>query len=115
METHQIIRTIFDSIHVFSSFVVLVVATVIVFVLWKRKEGGTGGALLLMLARTGVWLSMLGFLVSNILVNQIGFEIVMWVNIALRVVLLVSILMTIGAFLLIKPAKAVGQGGASYG
>ena len=87
------------------SFIVLIAATVLVFVLWRRKEGGTGGAFVLMLARTGVWLSTLGFLVINALMLEIGFEVAMWLRIGFRVLLLLSTALTILAFLLIKPAR----------
>lgn len=115
MESHQLVRLAFDSLSVFGTFVVLIAATVIVFVLWKRKEGGVAGAFVLMLSRTGVWLSVLGFMVINLLYMEMGFEIAMWIRIALRVVLLVSGVMTIAGFLLIKPAKSVGTQGVSHG
>ena len=115
METHQIVRLLFDSLALFATFVVMIAATVLVFLLWKRKQGGVAGAIVLMLARTGVWITMLGFLVANLLYLQMGFELAMWIRIALRVVLLFSTVMTIGGLLLIKPAKSVGTQGVSHG
>ena len=115
MDTEQIMRLLVDGLLNFGAFVILVTATVIVFILWKRKEGGALGAFLLMLARTGVWLVTLGFLVVNMLMYQMDPYVMMWLHLGLRVVLLLSTLFTIVAFLLMKPARTMGGGEVHHG
>jgi hypothetical protein len=109
MATGQLVRLLMDALTNLGTFVVLIAATVLVVVLWRRKEGGTGGAFVLMLARTGVWLSTLGFLVNNVMSTEIGYETTMWIGVGLRVLLLLSTALSILGFLLIKPAKPAAR------
>lgn len=113
MEPSHILRLVMDSLTNLGSFVVLVTATVVVFVLWRRKEGGAGGAFLLMLARTGVWITTLGYLVLGVLSREVDPEILMWGSVGLKVLLLLSTMLTAVALLLIKPKRPTQ--GVSHG
>jgi hypothetical protein len=107
----DLLRLILNGLSNTGSFIALVTATVVVFVLWRRKEGGAGGAFLLMLARTGVWLVTLGYLVLDLLLTRVDPMISMWGGLGLKVLLLLSTVMTAIALLLIKPKPAQGAGG----
>ena len=106
MDSEQVIPIVMSSLNNFGAFVALVVTTVVVFVLWRRKEGGASGAFLLMLARTGVWLFTLSILVFNIIQSELDFELHRYLILGLRGLLVLSTLVTIPAFLLIKTKEA---------
>ncbi len=106
MDGYEILGILMGSLRTFVAFATLVVATVIVFVLWKRKEGGALGAFLLMLAQTGVWITAFGKTLLAILRREVDFEVELWAGVGLSVNLVLATLVMIIAFLLIKPKKA---------
>jgi hypothetical protein len=107
------IFTLLSGLDVLGTFVVLIAAAYTAFQLSKAKQGALGGWLLV-LARVGVWLAALAFLGLDLLVGSavgfLGIEAWNAVFLVLRSLILLCYLLTIVAFLLMRPSKEVAHG-----
>ncbi len=105
MATYRIVSLLFGSLSTFTAFIVMLIAIGVTVVLGKAKAP-TGGGWLLVAARAGVWLATLGYLMLSMLSATVGLDVSFWLSIMLRLLLVVSYIMTIAAIVMIKPAPA---------
>lgn len=104
--------TLLSGLDVLGTFVVLVAAGYAAFQLSKAKQGALGGWLLV-LGRAGIWLAALVFLGLDLLgsfVGTLGFETLHAVSLVLRSLILIGYLLTIVAFVLMRPSTEVAHG-----
>ncbi len=109
MDETKLIFLLLDGIGVLGTFLVLVASAVTAFMLTKAKQGAAGGWLLV-LARAGVWVVGLGYMVMSLIAADLGSDGMYVVSLLLRVFTLVCYVGMIVSFLLMRPAKEVSHG-----
>jgi hypothetical protein len=109
MDESRLIFLLLDGVGVLGTFLVVIASAVTAFMLTKAKQGAAGGWLLV-LARGGVWVVGLGYMVMSLFAADLGSDGMRVIALLLRVVTLVCYVGTLVAFLLMRPAKEVANG-----
>ncbi len=87
----------------------LIAAIVVAIELTKTKEGAAGGSILVF-ARAGVSIAVIGFLMLNFAAPMMESDAVQWLILGLRVLILLCYLLTLVAFLLMRPESSSPEG-----